>query len=223
MQCLIQIQVIEALQATDPAPSQNIISTIPVTSKPSIISLLPEELRQQIIGELNYYDAWALKQTSKLFERVVEIPTVKSFLRWPNGETLTILREWDVIPITHEVCYYCRHFLHFSCYSRAQRRDFAIRREYFEYEGWNIKNQFCLKCGVARGEYPPGQRIPTGFGDYGTTSEAVVVCCCCAAITDFNCRVCETCGLPWNRCITAQETPTLSANAYPGNLSERSV
>ncbi|MCJ1424159.1 hypothetical protein MMC29_002046 [Sticta canariensis] len=176
-----------------------------VASKLLTISLLPEELRQQIIGELNYYDAWSLKQTSKLFERVVEIPTVKTFLRWPNGETLTILREWDVVPITHE------------------RRDFAIRREYFEYEGWNIKNQFCLECGVTHGEYPPGQRIPTGFGDDGMKNEAVVVCCCCTSITNFNCRICETCGLPWNRCIPAQKTPTLSVNADPGNMSERSM
>ncbi|MCJ1463664.1 hypothetical protein MMC07_002272 [Pseudocyphellaria aurata] len=77
-------------------------SSVVVASQPVTICLLPEELRQQIIGELNYYDAWALKQTCKLFERVVEIPTVKSFFRWPNGETLTYLREWDVVPITHE-------------------------------------------------------------------------------------------------------------------------
>ena len=67
-------------------------------SPTSPLSLIPEELRQQIIGELNYYDAWSQKQTSRLFSRVVEIPTVHTFLRWPSGAVFTLLREWGHHP-----------------------------------------------------------------------------------------------------------------------------
>ena len=85
---------------------------MPTTSATKSLSKIPEELRQQIIGELNYDDAWALKQTSWLFVRVVGIPTIRSFIDGPTAQALQILREWDVLPRNHE--------LSSSCYSEYQ-------------------------------------------------------------------------------------------------------
>ena len=37
---------------------------------------LPEEIRQEIISYLDYYDAWSLKKTSKLFLNVGQISVI---------------------------------------------------------------------------------------------------------------------------------------------------
>ena len=183
--------------------------------------MIPEELRQQIISELSYHDAWALKQTSRLFARVVQIPTVKSFLLLPEGKALFILRESEVIPFSHELCCYCRRLLHFSCYGREKRREFTLRRASLNYEEWDFKNQFCLECGVAHMKYMPGQRILTGFGEAGSKNEAVVSCWHCGTLTDFKYRTCEACSLPWSGSMGKKTSQ--SGYVYVGDMGEISV
>ena len=114
------------------------------------ISTIPEELRQGIIRYLAYADAWSLKQTSTLFYRVVEIPTLKSFLACPDGVSLGILEEQRIMPWGHETCFHCNRLLpqeNFSFFHRC----LSIRRQHwasFDYATWNPKKHYCLDCGV---------------------------------------------------------------------------
>lgn len=170
----------------------------PRMSPAATITGVPEEIRQEIVSYLNYEDAWSLKQTSKLFLQIVDIPTIASFLAWPSGSSLGILEEWNLIPDGYEACYFCRRFLHLHHYSRSQRHDTAIRQGAvnFDYKAWKASDHYCLECGVRHDKYRKGVKILTGFGDPGYLDEAVVPCLHCGLIFDFhtvNCAFCLGC------------------------------
>ena len=176
------------------------------------ISTIPEELRQEIASYLNYDDAWSLKQTSTLFYRVVEIPTIKSFLACPYGPSLGMLEEWEIIPLGYEACYYCHRLLQNEYFSRFQRHLTAARQHSlsFDYATWNSEKHYCLDCGVKKQHYPAGKKIYIGLGDPGCKNEAVVPCKQCRTPVDYHSRdlrLCSNCNgriqvdefvFPWN-------------------------
>lgn len=151
------------------------------------ISTIPEELRQEIISYLNYDDAWSLKKASALFYRVVEIPTIKSFLACPYGPSLGMLEEWQIIPLGYEACFYCSRLLPKERFSRFQRHLTAARQHAleFDYDTWNREKHYCLECGVKHHLYPGGRRIYIGFGDPGYKDEAVIPCDHCGSLVDY--------------------------------------
>lgn len=155
---------------------------------PATISSIPEELRQEITSYLDYADAWSLKQTSTLFYRVVEIPTIKSFLGCPYGPSLGMLEEWEIIPRAYEACHYCSRLLPKERFSRFQRHLTAARQHSlcYDYTTWNPKKHYCLDCGVMNNHYPTGKMIYTGFGDPGCRSEAVLPCEHCSILIDYH-------------------------------------
>ena len=168
----------------------------------SNISTIPEELRQEITSYLNYHDAWSLKQTSRLFYRVVEIPTIQSFLACPYGPSLAMLEEWEIIPLGHEACHYCKRVLPNDRFSRFQRCLTAARQNSlsFNYATWNPKRHYCLECGVQNDHYPRGTWIDVGFGDPGFSNEAVMPCQRCGKLIDFlpmHMRGCQNCTCLW--------------------------
>ncbi|KAL9134622.1 MAG: hypothetical protein Q9175_004194 [Cornicularia normoerica] len=165
---------------------------------PTTISTIPEELRQEFISYLNYDDAWSLKKTSTLFYRVVEIPTIKSFLACPYGPSLGMLEEWQIIPLGHETCHYCNRLLPKNCFSRFQRHLTAARQHslWFDYATWSPEKHYCLECGVKYHHYPGGKRIYIGFGDPGCKDEAVMPCEQCGTLVDYepwDFRFCPVC------------------------------
>ena len=164
---------------------------------PTTISTIPEELRQEITSYLNYDDAWSLKQTSSLFYCVVEIPTVQSFLACPYGPSLGMLEEWEIIPLGHESCHYCKRLLPKERFSRFQRHLTAARQHSlsFDYATWNPKKHYCLECGVQNHHYPGGLWIYVGFGDPGCKNEAVMPCQRCSTLIDYQSvrKVCQDC------------------------------
>ncbi len=153
---------------------------------PTTISTIPEELRQEITSYLNYDDAWSLKQTSKLFYHIVEIPTIKSFRACPYGLSLGMLEEWQIIPLGRELCHYCNRLLPKERFSRFQRRLTAARQDSlsFDYATWNPRKHYCLKCGVKNCHYPVDRKIYIGFGDPGCKHEAVVPCIYCGRLVE---------------------------------------
>ncbi|KAF6225535.1 hypothetical protein HO133_009535 [Letharia lupina] len=166
---------------------------------PPTISTIPEELRQEIISYLNYDDAWSLKKTSTLFYRVVEIPTIKSFLAYPYGPSLGMLEEWQIIPQGYETCFYCNRLLQKEHFSRFQRHLTAARHHTlcFNYATWNPAQHYCLDCGVRHHHYPGGKRIYVGFGDPGYKDEAVMPCEHCGTLVDYepwDFRFCPECN-----------------------------
>ena len=122
------------------------------------ISTLPEELRQAIISNLDYNDAWSLKQTSKVFLRVIEIPTIQSFLEYPYGPSLEMLDDWLIMPPHYEACWYCRCLLPAHKFSRAQRILTAGRQQWMkrDYATWKPEEHYCIECGVRHGLYEKG-------------------------------------------------------------------
>ncbi len=160
------------------------------------ISSLPEELRQEIISYLDYNDAWSLKQTSRLFLKVVEIPTIASFLSLPYGPSLSMLEDWEIIPLGYEACWYCRRLLPSDRFSRFQRHLTSARQHSlnFDYQSWKPEKHFCIDCGLKHGQYEPGERIFTGFGDPGCTAESVQSCSSCGVLSEFKLLACESCG-----------------------------
>ena len=165
---------------------------------PTNISNIPEEVRQEITSYLNYDDAWSLKQTSTLFYRVVEIPTIKSFLARPYGPSLGMLEEWGIIPLGHEACHYCSRLLQKERFSRFQRHLTAARQHSlcFDYASWQSDKHYCLDCGVVNRHYPTGKTIYTGFGDPGYKDEAVIPCEHCGILIDYHpwdLRFCHDC------------------------------
>ncbi|MCJ1278152.1 hypothetical protein MMC21_005967 [Puttea exsequens] len=169
----------QSLQQLQPKDKPEILALEPIQilmSPQDHFSKLPEELRQEITSYLNYADAWSLKQTSRLFLQVVEIPTIKSFLSHPYGPSLAMLEEWDIIPVGCEACFYCRRILFVSSFSRFQRKLTASRQHAFNYDysSWKSENHYCIACGIAKGHYPRGERIPIGLGDPGYTNSAVI-------------------------------------------------
>lgn len=157
---------------------------------PATFSNIPEEVRQEITSYLNYDDAWSLKQTSTLFYRVVEIPTIKSFLACPYGPSLGMLEEWDIIPLGHEACHYCNRLLQKERFSRFQRHLTRARQHspFYDYATWKSDKHYCLDCGVMNRHYPTGKKIYVGFGDPGSKDEAVVPCGHCRILYEY---------LPW--------------------------
>ena len=155
---------------------------------PVTFSNIPEEIRQEITSYLNYDDAWSLKQTSTLFYRVVEIPTIKSFLACPYGPSLGMLEEWDIIPLGHEACHYCSRLLPKERFSRFQRHLTRARQHSlsFDYTTWKPDKHYCLDCGVMNHYYPTGKKIYVGFGDPGCKDEAVVPCEHCGILIDYH-------------------------------------
>lgn len=177
------------------------------------ISSIPEELRQEITSHLNYADAWSLKQTSKLFYRVVEIPTIKSFLAYPYGPSLDMLEEWEIIPLGYETCHYCNRLLPNERFSRFQRHLTAARQHSlcYDYATWNPKKHYCLDCGIMNHQYTLGQKIYTGFGDPGYKSEALMPCKHCSILFELH---------PWSliicpECIELYDPRLLSLNLHP--------
>ena len=173
---------------------------------PATISTIPEEIRQQITSYLNYDDAWSLKQTSTLFYRVVEIPTIQSFLARPYGPSLGTLEECDIIPWGHEACHYCRRLLQKERFSRFQRYLTRARQHSlcFDYASWKSDRHYCLECGVVNRHYPTGRKIYVGFGDPGSKDEAVVPCGHCGSLIDcapWDFQFCPDC----NQLIGADE------------------
>lgn len=165
---------------------------------PATISSIPEELRQEITSYLDYADAWSLKQTSTFFYRVVEIPTIKSFLACPYGPSLGMLEEWEIIPLGYEACHYCNRLLPKERFSRFQRHLTAARQHSlgYHYATWNPKKHYCLDCGLKNNQYPTGKKIYTGFGDPGCKSEAVIPCARCSILIEYhpwNFRFCPDC------------------------------
>lgn len=163
------------------------------------IFTIPEELRQEIISYLNYDDAWSMKQTSTLFYRVVEIPTIKSFRACPYGPSLGMLEEWQIIPLGHELCRYCNRLLPKESFSRFQRHLTAARQDSlcFDYTTWKPDKHYCLNCGVKHQHYPGGKKIYTGFGDPGCKDEAVMPCEHCGTLVDYepwDFRFCPNCN-----------------------------
>ena len=154
---------------------------------PTTISTIPEELRQEVTSYLNYDDAWSLKQTSKLFYHIVEIPTIKSFRACPYGPSLGMLEEWQIIPLGRELCHYCNRLLPRERFSRFQRRLTAARQDSlcFDYATWKPQKHYCVECGVKNCHYPGGQKIYIGFGDPGCQYEAVVPCKYCGRLVEY--------------------------------------
>lgn len=172
-------------------------------STPSI-SNIPEELRQQIAGYLNYDDAWSLKQTSRLFSQVIQIPTISSFLKHPWGPSLEVLEDWAIVPFGYEPCYYCRSFLPMQCYDRKQRQATAARQDCdlfeFDYTTWLPEQHYCLECGISNHKYVWGEMILTGYGDPGFEDECILPCSYCGTSMDFDevcCDICSAC----DRCV----------------------
>ena len=203
------------------------------------ISSIPEEVRQEITSYLNYDDAWSLKQTSTLFYRVVEIPTIKSFLACPYGPSLGMLEEWDIIPLGHEACHYCSRLLQKERFSRFQRH-LTIARQHslsFDYATWKSDKHYCLDCGVRNRHYPTGKKIYVGFGDPGCKDEAVVPCEYCGVLMDYypsdlqSCPDCrELVGAdelkhPWlyDPCSSSSDSYSRTAGVGVENQSEEVV
>ncbi|CAF9925158.1 hypothetical protein IMSHALPRED_006401 [Imshaugia aleurites] len=137
------------------------------------ISTIPEELRQGIIRYLAYADAWSLKQTSTLFYRIVEIPTLKSFLACPDGLSLEVLEERpSIIPRGREICFHCKRLLPREKFSLFQRYLSRSRQHLwfrFDYATWNPEKHYCLDCGVKHRRYPSGKMVYIdGRGAIGT-------------------------------------------------------
>ena len=190
---------------------------------PSTISTIPEELRQEITSYLDYHDAWSLKQTSSLFYRVVEIPTIQSFLACPYAPSLCMLEEWEIIPLGYEACHYCKRLLPKERFSRFQRCLTATRQHSlsFDYATWNPKKHYCLKCGVQNHHYPRGEWIDVDFGDPGFRNEAVMPCQHCGDLLSFHLmhmQGCQNCtSLPWNSTnFSAMFSPPSSSSLRPG-------
>lgn len=178
-----------------------------MSSTPSI-SNIPEEIRQQIAGYLNYDDAWSLKQSSRLFAQVIEIPTLASFLKQPWGPSLQILEDWDVVPFGYEACYYCQCFLPLRCYDRKQRRATVARQDSdlleYDYTTWLPEQHYCLDCGIMNHKYVWGEMILTGYGDPGCETEGILPCSYCGLSMEFDavccgyCSACEKCvNMAW--------------------------
>ena len=205
---------------------------------PSTFSNIPEEVRQEITSYLNYDDAWSLKQTSTLFYRVVEIPTIKSFLACPYGPSLGMLEEWDITPLGHEACHYCSRFLPKERFSRFQRHLTRARQHsLFDYASWKPDKHYCLDCGVMKRHYPIGKKIYVGFGDPGSKDEAVVPCELCAVLIDYypwDFRLCSNCikligvvdlKLPWihDPCSSSSDPYSRLIGEGVGSRSEEVV
>ncbi len=187
-------------------------------------SSIPEELRQEITSYLDYDDAWSLKQTSRLFYRVVEIPTIASFFANPYGPSLKILEDWDVTPEGYDPCCYCRRFLRRQHFSRRIRKRNAARHpdlDYvqwregiaqglaaqeevrsFDYTTWDPEEEYCLVCGVSHCKYRWGEPILTGFGEPGSLKECVMPCSSCGILNDPYDHTLG--GHPW-RCTACRE------------------
>ena len=206
---------------------------------PTTISTIPEEIRQQITRHLNYGDAWSLKQTSALFYRIVEIPTIKSFLACPYGPSLGVLEECDIIPLGHEACHYCRRLLQKERFSRFQRYLTRARQHSlcFDYASWKSDRHYCLDCGVVNGHYPADRKIYVGFGDPGSKDEAVVPCGHCGILVDsrpWDYQFCPMCsqvvgvdelGRPWDYdlCSSSSDSDSGALGAGVENQSEEVV
>lgn len=161
---------------------------------PMTISIIPEELRQEIISYLDYDDAWSLKRTSNLFYRVVEIPTIKSFLACPYGLSLSMLEKWQIVPLGCEYCFFCKRLLPKERFSSFQRHLTTTRQHSlcFDYGSWNPKRHYCLNCGVKNHIYLGGRKIVTGIGDTGY-KEAVMPCERCGTLVDYKPRGSKLC------------------------------
>ena len=206
---------------------------------PRTFSNIPEEIRQEVISYLDYNDAWSLKQTSTLFYRVVEIPTIKSFLACPYGPSLGMLEEWQVIPLGHEVCHYCNRLLPKERFSRFQRH-LTRARQYtlvFDYTTWKLDKHYCFDCGVMNHHYPTGKKIYIGFGDPGFKEEAVAPCEHCGILIDcfpWDFRFCPNCNellgadeliRPWiyDPCSSSSDSYSGMTDADVENRSEEVV
>ena len=205
---------------------------------PATFSNIPEEIRQEITSHLNYDDAWSLKQTSTLFYRVVEIPTIKSFLACPYGPSLGMLEEWDIIPLGHEACHYCSRLLQKERFSRFQRHLTRARQHSlsFDYGTWKPDRHYCLDCGVVHRHYPTGKKIYVGFGDPGFKDEAVVPCGHCGILIDYHpgdpfCSACYVliganelkCSWIYDPCSSSSDSYSRTAVAGVENQSEEVV
>ena len=171
-----------------------------IAMSPTAILTIPEEIRQEVTGYLSYDDAWSLKKSCTLFYRVVEIPTIKSFLACPYGPSLGMLEEWYIIPDGYETCHYCNKLLPKERFSRFQRR-LTAARQYpnslcFDYGSWRPEKHYCIACGIKNHHYSGGKRIYIGFGDPGFKDEAVVPCEHCGTLLDdgsWDFRFCGVC------------------------------
>ena len=186
---------------------------------PTTLSTIPEELRQEITKYLNYDDAWSLKQTSSLFYRVVEIPTIQSFLACPSGPSLRILEDWAIIPLGCEACHYCKHILPKERFSRFQRHLTAARQHAlnFDYATWKPEKHYCLECGVREHHYSGGKWIYVGFSSPGFENEAAMSCQHCGNLIDYDLshlQDCQTCGSPpWT--VTRDRRSSMQDPAEP--------
>lgn len=195
---------------------------------PTTILTIPEEIRQEITGYLSYDDAWSLKKTCILFYRVVEIPTIKSFLACPYGPSLGMLEEWYIIPDGYETCHYCNKLLPKERFSRFQRR-LTAARQYpnslcFDYATWKPEKHYCIACGIKNHLYPRGKKIYVGFGDLGFKEEAVVPCEHCGTLLDERswfgfCAVCD--GLLDTEYMMSIGLRSLSSSDSPPGLAVR--
>ena len=138
----------------------------------SFLEKLPEELYQLLTGKLDYHDAIALRQTSRFFARVIEIPTLSSLrkllrlcrrLKDPKllrkarlvwKESLQILVEAEVLECGESTCRYCCRLLDSDFFDDDQTR---IRNAESDFEA--IANMHCVPCGASNDIYKPGELI----------------------------------------------------------------
>ena len=139
--------------------------------------------------------------------QVTEIPTIATFLTYPDGTSLSVLEDWDMIPIGYEVCCYCHRLRAAHYFSRFQRWVTSARQKSatYDYRSWKPEKHFCIKCGIEHGHYGPGQRIYVGFGDAGSTRNSLWVCAFCQAVVDWRKICCEICG-GCARCIATTQS-----------------
>ena len=139
----------------------------------SSIFSLPGELYKMISENLDYKDAWGLKQTSRHFARVIEIPTFRSFqshlersfhIKDPKRSkqaiaiqirSLKILIKVGFFPENEATCKICCRIASLRCFDEDQQ---FTRIEEQDFEA--MMDMFCLACGADNDLYKPGDSIP---------------------------------------------------------------
>ena len=158
-----------------------------------------------ISEELGYKDAWALKQTSWHFFRVIEIPTLRSFCEYFQDspeindrkqseraktiqtQWLEILVETNIFPKYEGTCKFCRCIATMHYFDKDQQH---IRQHEKDFS--KMMDMFCLTCGAENGLYQPGELVQCdsspGLDQSDDTfylSEELTLCYSCLRFVNF--------------------------------------
>ena len=175
---------------------------------------LPEEIHTIIVSCLDYQDAFALKQTTRLFARLVDIPTLYTHAQGIQVANLTsyeaveVLSKQGLLPEMFAACQHCHRWLWVGDLDLGMIKILDNRLSCPSPYLQLLTEIHCMQCRADAGIYEPGVPIAVSKHTWLSPSAAnslhepyrggssITPCFSCLRLVAFEydaCRVCRAC------------------------------